>query len=202
MRRPRWTGCNIIPGICFRRIGAALRSGADLWRRQTGCESLHRRRARRNAFPSTMRSIHTRIIQLPAIHVLKPISDFLATDCLTAKHGWRNFFCGWRPACRKKHFCSAAMVGRTSPIQELRYVGHVYTRDHNAFNCTPQAVLNVNRESMARYGFSPPTRVFEAAGCGACLITDAMGGNRIVSGTGSRGPGGAGWRGSREHLPA
>lgn len=54
----------------------------------------------------------------------------------------------------------------------VRYVGHVYTRDHNAFNCTPTAVLNVNRESMAQYGFSPPTRVFEAAGAGACLITD------------------------------
>jgi spore maturation protein CgeB len=26
---------------------------------------------------------------------------------------------------------------------------------------------------MARYGFSPATRVFEAAGAGACLITDA-----------------------------
>jgi spore maturation protein CgeB len=25
---------------------------------------------------------------------------------------------------------------------------------------------------MARFGFSPPTRVFEAAGAGACLITD------------------------------
>jgi spore maturation protein CgeB len=55
----------------------------------------------------------------------------------------------------------------------IHYVGHVYTRDHNGFNCTPKAVLNVNRESMARYGFSPPTRVFEAAGAGACLITDA-----------------------------
>lgn len=51
-------------------------------------------------------------------------------------------------------------------------IGHVYTHEHNAFNCTPRAVLNVNRESMARYGFSPPTRVFEAAGAGACLITD------------------------------
>lgn len=51
-------------------------------------------------------------------------------------------------------------------------LGHVYTHDHNAFNCTPRAVLNVNRESMARYGFSPPTRVFEAAGAGACIITD------------------------------
>jgi spore maturation protein CgeB len=52
-------------------------------------------------------------------------------------------------------------------------IGHVYTRDHNAFNSTPLAVLNISRESMARYGFSPATRVFEAAGAGACLVTDA-----------------------------
>jgi spore maturation protein CgeB len=55
----------------------------------------------------------------------------------------------------------------------VEYVGHVFTRDHNALNCTPLTVLNVSRESMARYGFSPATRVFEAAGAGACLITDA-----------------------------
>jgi spore maturation protein CgeB len=58
----------------------------------------------------------------------------------------------------------------------VRYAGHVFTVDHNAFNCTPGAVLNINRESMARYGFSPPTRVFEAAGAGACIITDAWDG--------------------------
>jgi spore maturation protein CgeB len=55
----------------------------------------------------------------------------------------------------------------------VNYVGHVYTRDHNAFNCSARAVLNVNRDSMASYGFSPPTRIFEAAGAAACLITDA-----------------------------
>jgi spore maturation protein CgeB len=53
------------------------------------------------------------------------------------------------------------------------YVGHVYTRDHNAFNCSTLAVLNINRDSMARTGYSPPTRVFEAAGAGACLLCDA-----------------------------
>jgi spore maturation protein CgeB len=52
-------------------------------------------------------------------------------------------------------------------------VGHVSTLDHNAFNSTPLAVLNVARDSMAANGFSPATRVFEAAGAGACLITDA-----------------------------
>jgi spore maturation protein CgeB len=54
----------------------------------------------------------------------------------------------------------------------VRFVGHVYTRDHNAFNSTPRAVLNISRESMARNGYSPATRVFEAAGAAACLITD------------------------------
>jgi spore maturation protein CgeB len=55
----------------------------------------------------------------------------------------------------------------------VRLLGHLYSRDHNAFNCTPLAVININRDSMARTGFSPPTRVFEAAGAGACLIVDA-----------------------------
>lgn len=52
-------------------------------------------------------------------------------------------------------------------------IGHVGTADHNAFNVSSLAVLNVARDSMAEVGFSPATRVFEAAGAGACLITDA-----------------------------
>jgi spore maturation protein CgeB len=55
----------------------------------------------------------------------------------------------------------------------VRHIGHVPTTEHNAFNCTPLAVLNVARDSMANVGFSPATRVFEAAGAAACLITDA-----------------------------
>jgi spore maturation protein CgeB len=55
----------------------------------------------------------------------------------------------------------------------VRHIGHVYTREHNAFNTSPSAVLNIARDSMATTGFSPATRVFEAAGAGACLITDA-----------------------------
>jgi spore maturation protein CgeB len=55
-------------------------------------------------------------------------------------------------------------------------IGHVSTEAHNAFNCSPRAVLNINRDSMASTGFSPPTRVFEAAGAGACLMTDAWAG--------------------------
>jgi spore maturation protein CgeB len=55
-------------------------------------------------------------------------------------------------------------------------LGHLYTRDHNTFNASALAVLNVSRDSMAAYGFSPATRVFEAAGAGACVLTDAWDG--------------------------
>ena len=54
----------------------------------------------------------------------------------------------------------------------VRHLGHVGTGDHNALNSTPLAVLNVTRDSMVANGWSPPTRVFEAAGAGACIITD------------------------------
>jgi spore maturation protein CgeB len=57
--------------------------------------------------------------------------------------------------------------------QNINYLGHVYTHEHNALNSSLRAVLNLSRESMASYGFSPATRVFEAAGAGACIITDA-----------------------------
>lgn len=55
-------------------------------------------------------------------------------------------------------------------------LGHVFTHQHNRLNCSARAVLNVNRDSMATFGYSPPTRFFEAAGAGACLITDAWDG--------------------------
>lgn len=57
--------------------------------------------------------------------------------------------------------------------QNVQRLGHVSTRDHNPLNSSALAVLNVNRESMARNGWSPPTRLFEVAGAGGCLVTDA-----------------------------
>jgi spore maturation protein CgeB len=51
--------------------------------------------------------------------------------------------------------------------------GHVGSNVHNAFFCSALATLNINRDSMARFGFSPATRIFEAAGAGACIISDS-----------------------------
>ena len=134
-------------------------------------------RARRAAVRarSTTRSIPTRTSRCRRIRASRPTSAFLGNRLPDREARVEEFF-----------LAAAAHLPR-SPVparrQRLGRQGHAartcatsatcYTRDHNAFNCTPRAVLNVTRESMARYGFSPATRVFEAAGAGACLITDA-----------------------------
>ena len=58
----------------------------------------------------------------------------------------------------------------------VRVAGHVGSGCHNAFYCSGLATLNVNRDGMARFGFSPPTRIFEAAGAAACIISDSWDG--------------------------
>ena len=47
--------------------------------------------------------------------------------------------------------------------------GHRGAQPHQRLG---RMALNINRDSMADVGFSPPTRVFEAAGAATCLITD------------------------------
>lgn len=52
------------------------------------------------------------------------------------------------------------------------YVGYVYTPDHNQINCSATAVLNATRAHRLPLGYAPTTRLFEAAGAGACVISD------------------------------
>jgi len=86
----------------------------------------------------------------------------------------QTFFLGAAQALPERTFLIGGNGWETKPMPaNVRHLGHVYTHEHNAFNCTPLAVLNIARDSMANVGFSPATRVFEAAGAGACLITDA-----------------------------
>ncbi|MEG3191400.1 CgeB family protein [Lysobacter sp. D1-1-M9] len=87
----------------------------------------------------------------------------------------RFFFEAARRAPDQRFLLGGSGWDDTVP-ENVRLLGHVSTRDHNALNCSVRMVLNVNRESMARFGWSPPTRVFEAAGAGACLIVDAWDG--------------------------
>jgi spore maturation protein CgeB len=85
-----------------------------------------------------------------------------------------EFFFGAAEALPRRSFLLGGngWEERVAGLRNLRHLGHVPPGDHNALNRSALAVLNVSRESMAANGFSPATRVFEAAGAGACLITD------------------------------
>jgi spore maturation protein CgeB len=77
----------------------------------------------------------------------------------------------------ERRFLLAGSGWETSALpRNVRLIGHLPTSDHNAFNCSPRAVINISRQSMATVGHSPATRVFEAAGAGACLISDRWNG--------------------------
>jgi spore maturation protein CgeB len=52
-------------------------------------------------------------------------------------------------------------------------LGHIPTARHNSVNGSARLVLNIHRESMVANGWSPATRMFEAAGAAAPQITDA-----------------------------
>jgi spore maturation protein CgeB len=53
------------------------------------------------------------------------------------------------------------------------YHSHVPPAEHAAFYCSARLNLNVTRAPMAQMGYCPPGRLFEAAACGAALISDS-----------------------------
>ena len=56
--------------------------------------------------------------------------------------------------------------------QNVGLARHVPATMLPAFFCSSRATLNVTRAAMARYGYCPSGRLFEAAACGAPLLTD------------------------------
>lgn len=54
----------------------------------------------------------------------------------------------------------------------VRLVEHVPPADHPALYSSSRLTLNVTRNGMARFGYCPSGRFFEAAACGTPLITD------------------------------
>jgi spore maturation protein CgeB len=100
--------------------------------------------------------------------------NFLANRLPDREARVERFFLEPAAALADKRFLLGGNGWGDKPMPaNVRAIGHLGTAEHNAFNTSALAVLNVARDSMAEVGFSPATRVFEAAGAGACLITDA-----------------------------
>jgi spore maturation protein CgeB len=54
----------------------------------------------------------------------------------------------------------------------IYFVRHVVPADHPAFFCSSRITLNITRRAMAEMGYCPSGRLFEAAACGAPILTD------------------------------
>lgn len=52
------------------------------------------------------------------------------------------------------------------------FVQHLEPSLHPAFFCSSRCTLNITRRAMAEYGYCPSGRLFEAAACGAAIVTD------------------------------
>jgi spore maturation protein CgeB len=128
----------------------------------------------RRCVPSTMRSIPTTHHPVEPDERFSSDLAFLGNRLPDREARGEEFFLRAAAALPERGFLIGGNGWETKDMPgNVRHLGHVYTHQHNAFNSTPLAVLNVARDSMADVGFSPATRVFEAAGAAACLITDA-----------------------------
>jgi len=56
--------------------------------------------------------------------------------------------------------------------QNIWYVQHVPPSVHATFFCSSVLTLNVTRGAMARMGYCPSGRLFEAAACGVAIVSD------------------------------
>jgi spore maturation protein CgeB len=84
------------------------------------------------------------------------------------------------PARRRPHarfLIGGAQYPRDFPwTNNIYFVRHLPPVEHPAFFCSSRLTLNVTRAAMAQMGWCPSGRLFEAAACGAAVLSDVWDG--------------------------
>jgi spore maturation protein CgeB len=60
--------------------------------------------------------------------------------------------------------------------KNIKRIVHLEPKFHPPFYCSSRFTLNLTRKEMIEAGYSPSVRLFEAAGCGAAIISDTWNG--------------------------
>lgn len=55
----------------------------------------------------------------------------------------------------------------------VRHLEHVAPQEHSSFYSSSRFTLNLTRDAMVQAGYSPSVRLFEAAACGAAILSDS-----------------------------
>jgi spore maturation protein CgeB len=101
--------------------------------------------------------------------------SYLGTYALDRQAGLERLFIA---AARRMRMRNFALGGSQYPADvswpaNVSYFSHVPPAEHAAFYCSARLTLNVTRGVMAVMGYCPSGRLFEAAACGAAIISDA-----------------------------
>jgi spore maturation protein CgeB len=115
--------------------------------------------------------VHARV---PARQDLQCVLSYMGTYAADRQHKVDALFL--EPA-RQHRDANFVLAGSLYPRHwtwpaNLRVLEHVAPADHPALYSSSRLTLNITRDGMARYGYCPSGRFFEAAACGTPVLTD------------------------------
>jgi spore maturation protein CgeB len=100
--------------------------------------------------------------------------SYLGTRAVDRDQALRALF--FEPAKQfpqRRFMIGGAMYDGSFPWQpNVNLVSHVPCEAHAAFYCSAKLNLNITRRPMAENGYCPSGRLFEAAACGAAILSD------------------------------
>jgi spore maturation protein CgeB len=74
---------------------------------------------------------------------------------------------------RSKFIVAGPMYPKSIPWKKnVKRIIHLSPSEHPSFYCSSRFTLNLTRDDMAAAGYSPSVRLFEAAACGASILSD------------------------------
>ena len=106
------------------------------------------------------------------------ILSYLGTFAADRQRALQTLFL--QPACRLPNetfqLAGAQYPDSFSSTPNIVFTPHLAPQLHPAFFCSSRATLNITRGVMARYGYCPSGRLFEAAACGVPILSDGVDG--------------------------
>ncbi|MGH9514683.1 MAG: CgeB family protein [Terriglobales bacterium] len=101
--------------------------------------------------------------------------SYMGTYAFDRQKKLEELFCKPAVAMPEKDFL---LAGSQYPVQivwpkNVRRIVHLEPEFHPYFYSSSLFTLNLTRDEMVKAGYSPSVRIFEAAGCGTAIISDA-----------------------------
>ncbi len=100
--------------------------------------------------------------------------SYLGTNSADREAAIRAFLVDPAKSLPEKRFLIAgSMYDENFPWQpNIHFIDHLASAEHSSFYSSARLNLNIPRRPMAENGYCPSGRLFEAAACGAAILTD------------------------------